>query len=220
MGCPPDPIDVSIGRGNNESSELKEKAERLIPQAKTAARFLVELGKEYENVLSKDHLNNANALYNDAQRYSASHLGQTFGHHDFGEGSGQYGYPDMSVLYQHLSESEKYVKMIEINLCITRDLILKAIDLIGENNLSEKNRKNYLEEKQLHLLHRREDRDIKIKTLENDISTCKFVMSTKDYDYTEEQRREYAEKLKLLEPEYKRIAAYSDEELLKNRELF
>jgi hypothetical protein len=218
MGCPPDPIEVSLGRGNEDSIALKQKADDLIPQTKSAAQFFVGLCLSYNSIILIELQRKAEALNKDALNFDSSDLGKTFGWNDFPESYGDY--PNMSVMYSHLSNSESYVKRIEINLCITRDLLLKAVRMIGEKNLSASELKNYLEEKNLHLIHRREDKEIKIKALENDISTCQFLISTKEHNYTEEERQQYTEKLKRLEPELKRIAALTDDELLQNRELF
>ncbi len=218
MGCPPDPVEASLWRGNDNSKALKEKAVVLIPQSKAAAKFLAELCIAYPEAVPALINSKAKALNIDTSHFSPSHLGKTFNWDNFPESYS--GYPDMSVMNAHLDDSEKYVKKIEITLCIIRDLLLKTVGLIGENNLSETERKKYSEEKNFHLIHRREDKEIKLKTLETDISTCQFVMTTKEYNYTEEERKQYSDKLKLLEPELKRIQALSNDELLNNRELF
>ncbi len=218
MGCPPDPVDVSISYGNDGSVALKEKAERLIPQAKKATQFLVALGTGHPGMFPSEMWEHAKALEKDAAHFSADHLGKTFGYGDFKESYG--GYPDMSVLYSHLNESEVYVKKIEFTLCIARDILLKSVRLIGEGKLTKSEQETYREEKELHRLHRVEDKELKLKTIANEIDTCKFVISTTVHDYKPEERKEYAEKLARLEPEYQRILAFTDDELLADRNLF
>lgn len=220
MGCPPDPIEVSLSRGNEDSNALKEKADLLIPQAQNATQRFLAFCKIHSEKLSKEYLNTAEKLSSEASRYSSRDLGKNFNWNDFGETSGPYHYPNMSVLYSHLSDSESYVKGIEISLCITRDLFLKAVKRIGEKSISVQELKDYQEEKEFHLAHRREDKEIKLKTIQDEMETCTFVMTTKDHDYSKEERKEYAEKLKKLEPEFKRISALTDEELLNDRNLF
>lgn len=218
MGCPPDPIEVDLSRGNTNSVALKEKADRLINELVRSANFFLSICKQFQQDLPEETNALAQAIVHDSTKFNTDNLGKTFGWNDFPQENSMY--PNMSVLYEHLSESEKKVKSIEISLCICRHHLLQTIKLIGPEKLSENDQNVFKEEYNLHLEHRRDDKNTKLKTLEQDISRNHWIIKNEYKRYSEIEIKKAEEAIPLLEAEKKRIDAISDSELLNDRDLF
>jgi hypothetical protein len=218
MGCPPDPVEVDLSRGNTNSVALKEKADKLINELVRSANFFSSICKQFQQDVSEETNALAKRIVHDSTKFNTEDLGKTFDWNDFPQENSMY--PNMSVLYEHLSESEKKVKSIEISLCICRHHLLQTITLIGPEKLSVSDQDVFKEEYNLHLEHRRDDKSTKLKVLEQDISGNRWIIKNEYKRYSEIQIKKAEEEIPLLEAEKRRIEAISDSELLNDRDLF
>jgi hypothetical protein len=151
MGCPPDPVEVSIWRSGERIDSLQQKYDRLRGEYAEAAKLAFGLVSAYK----------AEGGYPPAEKFERR---TTVNPTEFEP------YADDSDQYRMERENEAKVKELENRLCVLRT------ELLGTG----KSGPEITKQRALHLAHRLDDREAWSAWLREKIQLLEFLLGSKD----------------------------------------
>jgi hypothetical protein len=215
MGCPPDPYEVSMSHSSDETQRMAEKAEMYLQhlnQAFSVIKALIrnaKIAEEYKITLE--------TLVNEIKGLNINDIGRRFSWSDIPSTDGNPDHVDWNNISEHMTNSEKKIKQLEIALCKTRDLMIK-IQKANKAELSGELSKKLEDEIALHLDHRREDKAVKLNVLKSRLEEDEKYLKTLNRD--SEDYKFYEKIIGDSKIEIERISKLTDEELLTSRDVF
>jgi hypothetical protein len=204
MGCPPDPIDVGIGRDKTATDDAEQKFKELGEQKEIALKLFQDL--------------NSFAIQNDAVIAIASVVALAIDEPKVPEpeipSSGMYA--DAHDAYSKRKYAEQKVKNREQSLCTIRHGILKLAEFIPEEILKQK-KNAFDKERELHRLHREDDRETWLRWLEDKGNVWRYF-----HDKAVKQNGDsayFTEGVTKISREVARVKALSIDSLLYDNEI-
>lgn len=196
MGCPPDPVDVSIWRSSERIEQLEERYNRFIDEYAEAALLAGQMALRFEDQ-RPNHRKEKFICRTDVQ-------------------PDQYNmYADEAAQHKLEAGYRARVKELEIALCELRTRILCAVRDSGrpvaEGQLTRL--------RAAHASHREEDRQQAIAWLERQCEILVFYTNAKNAKKARIAAGECDRRLSLARTEITRLQAIPSEELLYDRSL-
>jgi hypothetical protein len=122
-------------------------------------------------------------------------------------------------LNREVTASKSIEQALEEELCVARDVIMKVLKYVDEDNLPSTLKEMINNQKELHLEHRLEDKEASIEKYSEliaEIQNREIIIEKMGGVLSDEMNDE----LKSLREKRKYVLGLSDEELLSDRDLF
>jgi hypothetical protein len=204
MGCPPDPVEIGISRDNTATQDAEQK--------------FIELGAQKETALKLFHELKAGAFQNEQVEIIVNAV--TAGTHEAKVAPPEFStygmYADAHEASAKRTHAEQKAKNREDSLCIIRDGILKLAAFIPEKILQAK-RDAFEKEKELHRLHREDDRETWLHWLADRINLLSYYKEKAEAQKSDPAY--FIEALAKIEREVERVKCLSTDALLSNRDI-
>jgi hypothetical protein len=167
MGCPPDPEEVDIWRGNERLASLREETLKLHEELRTARAVLA---REVEWRPVPDELLERVARANATAAGLAGALpSRTFSQGEFPRDSS--GYADRHEQFELDEEAAVRLRAVQLSLCEVRALLLEIVRGVES---AEGLAPELVEQRDLHLAHRREDREDYLALIREQVGTWTY----------------------------------------------
>lgn len=207
MGCPPDPIEISMSRSSNRIAELTDQYNELASVCKKALEYIKQISIRLPEEKQKKN-----------QDFIGVFPGDSFEAREFDRRIIAYDESDPYRDANDLSSKEYYagkeVKRLEYLYCEILHYINYELEYTSESEQETINKR--LEYQQLYCKHRLEDVQTWLAWLNEKQQTYQYQFDNKDGA----KKTKAQLILNKVEEEIKRITALSEETILKDRNSF